>query len=77
MSLKLSVPHLSARSSKEVELDPLKVKKWVEELPLLNMAETSRKLSAALSVHNRVEIEDNLRLQLLELLSYSINQISL
>jgi len=77
MSLKLSVPHLSARSSKEVELDPLKVKKWVEELPLLNMAETSRKLSAALSVHNRIEIEDNLRLQLLELLSYSINQISL
>lgn len=77
MSLSLSVPQLSARSSKEVELDPLKVKKWVEELPLLNIGETSRKLSAALSVHNRIEIEDDLRLQLLELLSYSINQISI
>lgn len=77
MSVMLSVPNLSAQGSKEVELDPLKVKKWVENLPLLNIAETSRKLSAALSVQNRVEIEDNQRLQLLELLSYSINQISI
>ncbi len=76
MSLNLSVPNLSARDSADAELQPPKVRKWLEELPLLNVAETSRKLLSALSMHNRVEFDHGLRLQLLELFRYPVNQIS-
>ena len=77
MPLALSVPSLSARSPEDMELQPLQVKKWLEDLPLLNIAETSRKLLSTLSIHNRVEFDDALRLQLLELFRYPVNQISL
>jgi len=77
MSLTLSVPDLSARDSADTELQPSTVKKWLEELPLLNFAETSRKLLSTLSMHNRVAFDGNLRLQLLELFRYPVNQISL
>ncbi len=73
----LSVPNLSARNSADAELQPPKVQKWLEELPLLNVAETSRKLLSTLSMHNRVEFDHGLRLQLLELFRYPVNQISL
>ncbi|MHB8741890.1 MAG: hypothetical protein ACYC9L_02085 [Sulfuricaulis sp.] len=76
MSLMLSVPNLSARNSDEVELQPQKIKKWLEDLPLLNVEETSRKLFSVLSVHNRIDFEDNLRLQLLELFRNPVIQIS-
>lgn len=74
MPLTLSVPAISARNSAEVELQPLKVKKWLEDLPLLNVAETSRKLFSTLSVHNRVEFDDKLRADLLELFRIPVIQ---
>lgn len=74
MPLTLSVPAISARNSAEVELQPLKVKKWLEDLPLLNAAETSRKLFSTLSVHNRVEFNDKLRAELLELFRIPVIQ---
>ncbi len=77
MTLVLSVPSLSARNPGDMELQPPKVKKWIEDLPLLNIAETSRKLLSTLSIHNRVEFDDALRLQLLELFRYPVNEISL
>jgi hypothetical protein len=77
MPLVLSVPNLSTRSADDMELQPPQVKKWLEDLPLLNIADTSRKLLSTLSIHNRVEFDDSLRLQLLELFRYSVNQISL
>lgn len=77
MPLVLSVPSLSARSPDDMELQPPKVKKWLEDLPLLNVAETSRKLASALSIHNRVEFDNALRLELLELFRYPVNQISI
>ena len=77
MPLVLSVPGLSARNPDDMELQPPQVKKWLEDLPLLNIAETSRKLLSTLSIHNRVEFDDTLRLQLLELFRYPVNQISL
>ena len=76
MSLMLSVPDLSARNPADTELEPSKVKKWLEELPLLNVAETSRKLLSTLSMHNRMEFDNGLRLELLELFRYPVNQIS-
>lgn len=77
MTLILSVPNLSARTSDEIELHPEKVKKWLENLPLLNVAETGRKLFSALCAHNRVEFDDKLRWQVLELYRQPIKQISL
>ncbi len=77
MTLVLSVPSLSARNPGDMELQPPQVKKWLEDLPLLNIAETSRKLLSTLSIHNRVEFDDTLRLQLLELFRYPVNEISL
>lgn len=77
MSLTLAVPELSARNAADVELQPQKVKTWLEELPLLNVAETSRKLFTTLSTHNRVGFDSYIRLQLLELFRYPVNQLSL
>ena len=76
MSLTLSVPGISARNPTDTELQPSNVKKWLEELPLLNVAETSRKLLSALSMHNRVEFDRGVRLELLELFRYPVNQLS-
>ena len=77
MSLTLAVPNLAARSAGEIELQPHKVKKWLDELPLLNVAETGRKLFTTLSLHNRVEYDHKLRLELLELFRYPVSQLSL
>ncbi len=77
MSLTLAVPNLAARSTDEIELQPHKVKKWLDELPLLNIAETSLKLFTTLSLHNRVEYDGKLRLQLLELFRYPVSQLAL
>jgi len=77
MSLPLSVPQLSTRDVAGIELDPSKVRQWLEGLPLLNVAETSRKLFSTLSTHNRVEFDDAQRLELLELFRRPVRQISL
>lgn len=76
MSLILTVPNLTTRSTDEIELQPHKVKKWLDELPLLNVAETARKLFTTLSLHNRVEYDDKLRWQLMELFRYPVGQLS-
>ncbi|MCR4300755.1 MAG: hypothetical protein NUV51_04020 [Sulfuricaulis sp.] len=73
----LSLPTLTSRSADEIELQPQKVKRWLEELPLLNITETGRKLHSTLSIHNRVQFDDKLRLQILELFRYPVNQLSL
>ena len=77
MVLPLSVPQISARDIAGVELDPIKVNQWLESLPLLNVADTSRKLFSTLSTHNRVAFDDAQRLALLELFRQPVRQISL
>jgi hypothetical protein len=77
MALPLSVPQLSARDAAGIELDPVKVGRWLEDLPLLNVAETSRKLFSTLATHNRVAFDDAQRLALLELFRRPVRQISL
>ena len=77
MPLTLAVPNLTARSTDDIELHPQKFKKWLDELPLLNVTETGRKLFTTLSIHNRVEFESKLRLELLELFRYTVSQFTL
>jgi hypothetical protein len=76
MALKLSVPTIATRVLAEVELRPVKIRKWLDELPMLNVIETSRKLFSMLSVNNRVAIDDRDRLELLELYRKPVKQIS-
>ncbi len=65
MSLKLSVPPLMP--STDVSLRPGQVRKQLSELPLLNVPETGRQLSSLIVVTNRTDLEDDVRLELLEL----------
>lgn len=66
-ALNLSVPDRSSRLLTEVELHPGKVEKWLASLPLLNNSESGRKLVATLKTYNRIDLEPNIRLELLEL----------
>ena len=77
MVLPLSVPQISARDVAGIELDPSKVSQWLQSLPLLNVADTSRKLFSTLSTHNRVAFDDAQRLKLLELFRPLVRHISL
>lgn len=76
MALNISVPPLSARLQAEVELRPAKVEKWLDELPLLNIADTGRQLLTSLSTYNRIAVEPKVRLELLELYRYAVRQIA-
>jgi cyclic-di-GMP-binding protein len=77
MELKLSVPQLTTRVITEVELDPARLQSWLAALPLLNVAETGNKLFSSLSIHNRVAIDPERRVELLELYRYPVRQLSL
>lgn len=76
MGLNLSVPALSARLTAEIELRPAKVEKWLQGLPLLNIADSGRQLHNNISAYNRLAIEPRVRLELLELYRYPIRQIA-
>jgi len=75
VEIPVSVPPFSTRVLTEVELRPEKVQKWLSDLPLLNIAETGRRLFSTLSIYNRIAIEPATRLELLELMRYPIRQI--
>ncbi len=77
MELKLSVPSLSTRLLNDVEMSPEKVEKWLADLPLLNIVDTSRKLLSTLTVYNRIQLKNKLRLQLLELYRDPVSQVCL
>jgi hypothetical protein len=57
VEIPVSVPPFSTRVLTEVELRPEKVKQSLADLPLLNTAETGRKLFSTLSIYNRIAIE--------------------
>lgn len=67
---------MSTRLQAEVELRPARVAKWLQELPLLNIADTGRRLHASLTAYNRLAIEPNVRRELLELYRYPVRQIA-
>jgi hypothetical protein len=77
MELQLAVPSLSGRVLGEVETRPSKVEKWLAELPLLNLAETSRRVLSQINTYNRIPIAPEQRLELLELFRYTVDQLGL
>lgn len=59
----------------EVELNPGKVEKWLASLPLLNNAESGRKLISTLKTYNRIDLEPGVRLELLELYRHPVHHV--
>ena len=71
--LLLTTPTLDAFDNPLVESNPRKVAKWLDELPLLNPAETVMPVLAALQSLNRQPLAEKDRLRLLELYQAAVN----
>ena len=76
MLLILNVPPLTKRVLSDIELRPPRVEKLLSELPMLNVVETSRKLFSMINVNNRIEIEDRVRFELLELYRRPVHNLA-
>jgi hypothetical protein len=77
MELNLTIPSISTRVLSEVETRPAKVEQWLSQLPLLNLTETGRKVLSTLTIYNRMALEPELRLEILELFRYTVNLLTL
>ncbi len=75
MTLKLSLPESSAGLQISADTRPKQVKAWLEALPLANIAEAARSVSDALVSLNRLPLDDDLRLRLLELYAPAIDNL--
>lgn len=71
--LLLTTPTLDAFDNPLVESNPRKVAKWLDELPLLNPAETVMPVLSALQSLNRQPLAEKDRLRLLELYQAAVN----
>ena len=76
MTIELSLPPLLTRVNPEIELRPAHVERWLAELPLLNVTDTGQRLLTALSAYNRIRIEPETRLALVELYRQPVQQIA-
>lgn len=64
----LQVPKQEAPSSDSFPSKPRKVKRWLKELPLVNMGETTRLFYTGLSELNRLKMPAGTRLEIMETL---------
>lgn len=76
MDIKLSLPKLAPDPSNNLKTKPADVTKWLENLPVLDIAETSHELHKTLMGSNRCQLDSDTRLTLLELYSEPIRQVS-
>ncbi|MDH5649619.1 MAG: hypothetical protein OEY67_08180 [Gammaproteobacteria bacterium] len=67
MDLPLSLPQLSKGELDPKLSDPSKVKAWLDELPMLNVEESSHEIHKSLIAINRTPLEETTRIKLLEL----------
>ena len=77
MYLRLSLPpHADVDAAHaDVETRPAELERWLKNLPLLNVAESTHLLTRQLVGHNRMKLDDKQRLQLLELLRAPVRHI--
>ncbi|MBL8508957.1 hypothetical protein [Chitinimonas sp. JJ19] len=66
MSLALNVPEPITGYSISVETNPKAVKAWLVSLPPANLMETTRAIFDALTTLNRIKLDDDTRLKLME-----------
>ena len=76
MHLRLSLPPHTDSPNADVETRPAELERWLKNLPLLNVAESTHLLTRQLVGHNRMTLDDKQRLQLLELLRAPVQHIS-
>jgi len=73
--LLLTVPPLDTFDNPLVERNPRIIAKWLDQLPLLNPAETVMPVLAALQAVNRQPLAEKDRLRLLELYQSAVNAV--
>ena len=73
--LLLSVPPLDSFDNPLVERNPRTISKWLDQLPLLNPAETIMQLLNALRPLNRQPLTEKDRLRMLELYRAAVNAV--
>ena len=76
MYLRLSLPAHADSPNVDVETRPAELERWLKNLPLLNVAESTHLLTRQIVGINRTKLEDKQRLQLLELMRAPIQHIS-
>ena len=76
MYLRLSLPTNTDNPGLDVETRPAELERWLKNLPLLNVTESTHLLMRQIVGHNRMKLEGKQRLQLLELLRTPIRHIS-
>lgn len=75
MHLRLSLPARTDIHDTSIETRPAELERWLKNLPLLNLAESSQLLARQLAGLNRLAIDDKTRLRLLESLRGSIQHV--
>jgi hypothetical protein len=76
MHLRLSLPPRADSPNTVVETRPAEVERWIAQLPMLNVAETTQLLIRQLMALNRTVFDDRLRLRLLELFRQPVQHVS-
>lgn len=76
MELELSLPELITDKPADVPLEPGRINKWLEGLPMLNMSEASHSIHKALMIGNRVAMDEGDRLKGLEYYREPVSMLS-
>lgn len=76
MHLRLSLPPRADTPDSKIDIRPAEVERWLKGLPLLNVAESTQLLTRQLVGFNRMTLDDNLRVRLLESLRVPIQHVS-
>lgn len=74
--LNLALPEINQVIRTEVATRPDEAKRWLASLPFLNVSETGRLIYSSLKDLNRLPIEDDQRLRLMELYRKPVSTIS-
>jgi hypothetical protein len=74
--LNLSLPELNQAIRTEVATRPEEAKRWLASLPFLNVNETGRLIFSSLKDLNRLPLDDDQRLKLMELYRQPVSTIS-
>lgn len=70
------IPKQVARSKDVFDTSPRAVQKWIQDLPMANLGETSRSIFKALIDTNRMQVKADERMQLLEAIREPLNYVS-
>jgi len=73
LKLNITVSEQTLTSLSFADHTPIAIKKWVKELPMANIGETSRQLYQAIIELNKLMIAPNIRSQLLEIMRQPIH----